>query len=127
MHEYSLACEIFETVIETAHDNKASAVNSITLEIGMLTHANPEQLLFCLEVLSRDSIAEGAKVNVNFISPYGECDCGYRGDVGVGDGINCEDQPSLYEYAVMTCPSCGKPLQLVGGDELIVQTIDIEI
>ncbi|KGK97697.1 hypothetical protein LI82_07905 [Methanococcoides methylutens] len=127
MHEYSLACEIFETVIAIADQNKASAVNSITLEIGRLTHVNPDQLLFCLDVLSGDSIAEGAKVNVNFVSPYGECECGYREDTGVPDNACCDDQQSLYEYALMTCPVCGKLLQLVGGNELIIQTIDIDI
>ncbi|WP_445475295.1 hydrogenase/urease maturation nickel metallochaperone HypA [Methanococcoides methylutens] len=127
MHEYSLACEIFETVIATAHDNKALAVNSIKLEIGRLTHVNPDQLLFCLGVLSKDSIAKGAKIDVNFVSPFGECECGYRGDAGVSDNDRCEDQPHLYEYAVLTCPVCGKLLQLVGGDELMVRTIDIEI
>ncbi|MEL4304329.1 hydrogenase/urease maturation nickel metallochaperone HypA [Methanococcoides sp. LMO-2] len=127
MHEYSLACEIFETVIETADKNKAIAVNSITLEIGGLTHVSPEQLLFCLDVLSRNSIAEGAKVNVNFVPPSGECECGYRGDAGVPDKLRDEDQPSLYEYAIQTCPVCGKLLQLLGGDELMIRTIDIEI
>ena len=127
MHEYSLACEIFDTVMETAEKNKAIAVNSITLEIGGLTHVNPDQLLFCFDVLSRDSIAEGAKVNVNFIFPSGDCECGYRRDSGVPDQLCNEDQPSLYEYAIQTCPVCGKLLQLVGGDELMVRTIDIEI
>jgi len=127
MHEYSLACEIFDTVIATAHDNKAIAVNSIKLEIDRLTHVNPDQLLFCLDVLSRDSIAEGVKIDVNFVSPFGECECGYRGDAGVSDNVRCEDNPSLYEYAGLTCPACGKLLQLIGGNELMIQTIDIEI
>ncbi|NYT19567.1 MAG: hydrogenase nickel incorporation protein HypA [Methanosarcinales archaeon] len=127
MHECSLACEIFENVISTAHDNKAVAVNSITLQIGRLTHVNPDQLLFCLDVLFRNSIAEGAKIDVNFVPPCGECECGYRGDAKISDNVRCEDQPSLYEYAGLTCPVCGKLIQLIGGNELIIQTIDIDI
>lgn len=127
MHEYSLACEIFETVISTANDNKAISVNSITLIIGSLTHVNPDQLLFCLEVLSRDSIAEGAAVNVDFVQPCIECECGYRRDPVITEMEHIDSHPSIYEYAVMTCPECGKLLQFAGGDDLIVQTIDIEI
>ncbi|SES67153.1 hydrogenase nickel incorporation protein HypA/HybF [Methanococcoides vulcani] len=127
MHEYSLACEIFENVISIAHTNKALAVNSITLEIGRLTHVNPDQLLFCFDVLSQDSIAEGAKINVNFISPCGECECGYRGDAEISDNARCKDYPPLYEYTRLACPVCGKLLQLVGGNDLIIHTIDIEI
>lgn len=127
MHEYSLACEIFDTVISTAYDNKALSVNSITLKIGSLTHVNPDQLLFCLEVLSRDSIAEDAAVNVNFVSPCIECECGYRKDPVVSEKDRIGDQASIYEYGVMVCPECGKLLNFKGGDDLIVQTIDIEI
>jgi hydrogenase nickel incorporation protein HypA/HybF len=77
--------------------------------------------------MSRDSIAEGAEVGVNFVSPRIECECGYRRDKVVSEMNRIEGQPSIYEYAVMTCPECGKLLHFTGGDELIVQTIDIEI
>ncbi len=79
MHEYSIACEIFEQVIATAKAHRASEVKSLTLVMGRLTHTNPEQLKFCFEVLAEGSIAEGAEFIVEMLSPSVECECGYQG------------------------------------------------
>ena len=127
MHEYSLACEIFENVIKTAQANNAQAVNSITLKIGRLAHVNPEQLLFSFNVIAKGSIANGAKVNVEFISPTVECICGYKGTTyEIAQNNDSESQPDLYDYIGLNCPECDRLLQPIGGRELIVQTIDIE-
>jgi len=127
MHEYSLACEIFENVMATAQANNALAVNSITLKIGRLALINPDQLLFSFEILAQDSIAAGAKVNVEFIPPSMECECGYTGTVDVSADENTGTNPCLHEYVgALNCPVCGGVAQIAGGRELIIQTIDIE-
>ncbi len=81
MHEYSIACEIYEQVIATARAHGASEVKAVTLQMGRLTHTNPEQLKFCFDVLAEGSIARGAEFLVEMIPPTVECDCGYRGTV----------------------------------------------
>ena len=127
MHEYSLACEIFENVMATAQANNASIVNSITLNIGRLAHVNPEQLLFSFNIIAKGSIADGAKVNVEFTAPTVECVCGYKGTTNdVTEKTDSDPQPYLHEYIGLACPVCNKVLQTVGGRELIIQTIDIE-
>ena len=127
MHEYSLACEIFENVMATAQANNASAVNSITLNIGRLAHVNPEQLLFSFSVITKDSIADGAEVNVEFTAPTVECICGYKGNIDdVTEKTDSDSQPYLHEYIGLACPECNGLLQTVGGRELIIQAIDIE-
>jgi len=127
MHEYSLACEIFDNVMSTAQANNASAINSITLNIGRLAHVNPEQLLFSFDVIAKDSIADGAEVNVEFTAPTLECICGYKGIIDdVTEYCDIDSQPCLHEYIGLVCPVCNGLLQTVGGRELIIQTIDIE-
>ena len=127
MHEYSLACEIFENVMETAQANNAYAVNSITINIGRLAHVNPEQLLFSFSIISKDSIVNGAEVNVEFTEPTVECICGYKGIIdNVGDNRKTVSQPYLHEYIGLNCPMCDELLQTIGGRELIIKTIDIE-
>lgn len=81
MHEYSIACEIYEQVIATARAHGASEVRAVTLQMGRLTHTNPEQLKFCFDVLAEGSIAKGAEFLVEMIPPTVECECGYRGTV----------------------------------------------
>ena len=153
MHEYSIACEIFEQVIASARTHGASEVKAVTLEMGRLTHTNPEQLKFCFDVLAEGSIAEGAEFRVEMILPTVECECGYLGTVdtpgkpaeqagengskdrGENGGENragaVEDtglqQSELLEYvAALKCPACGRAARITGGQELIIKTIDIE-
>lgn len=156
MHEYSIACEIFEQVLATAQAHEASEVRSVTLEIGRFTHVNPDQLSFCFGVLAEDSIAEGAKLEFRIENPFLECECGYKGKLnkavkekkeelkeGLEEGLNkgFEDRlkegfekefkegllSDLLEYATtFKCPACGKQAKITGGRELIIKSIDIE-
>lgn len=127
MHEYSLACEIFDNVMAIAQANNASAVRSITLKIGRLAHINPDQLLFSFRTLAEGSIAGDAKVVVEFVPPSIECECGYRGTLDEITDETADTEASLSEYiARMDCPVCGGITKISGGRELIIQTIDIE-
>lgn len=141
MHEYSIACEIFEQVLAAARAHGASEVRAVTLEMGRLTHTNPEQLKFCFDVLAEGSIAEGAEFQVEMVPPTVECECGYRGTVNPAenkadqsgrDGNEAENkaelqQSELLEYvAALNCPACGRAARITGGQELIIKTIDIE-
>ncbi|PAV11275.1 hydrogenase nickel incorporation protein HypA [Methanosarcina spelaei] len=128
MHELSIACEIFEQVMATAKEHGATEVKHVTLQMGRLSHTNPEQLSFCFKVLSEESIAENADFIVEMIPPSLECECGYTGTVDEEKiRENCEFKSELLAYAaVMECPICGKPAQITGGRELIIKSIEIE-
>lgn len=128
MHEFSIACEIFEQVMATAKEHGATEVKHVTLQMGRLSHTNPEQLSFCFKVLSEESIAENADFIVEMIPPSLECECGYTGTVDEEKiRENCEFKSELLAYAaVMKCPICGKPAQITGGRELIIKSIEIE-
>src|SRR5512144_3028438 len=60
LHEFSIACEIFDQVVATAKANRATEVKNVTLQMGRLSHTNPEQLSFCFNTLAEGSIAENA-------------------------------------------------------------------
>ncbi|AKB52139.1 [NiFe] hydrogenase nickel incorporation protein HypA [Methanosarcina barkeri str. Wiesmoor] len=128
MHELSIACEIFEQVMSTAKEHGATEVKHVTLQMGRLSHTNPEQLSFCFNVLADESIAKDADLIVEMIPPSLECECGYKGAVDEKKiRENCEFESELLAYAaVMECPVCGKPAQLTGGRELIIKSIEIE-
>lgn len=128
MHESSLAHKIFESVMAVAQTNDAAKITSIKIGIGKLTHVNPDQLLFCLQILVKNSIAERAIIETEFISPTGKCVCGYENEINIPDeGYNFSGYShSVHEYAGLTCPQCRKILQLAGGNDLIIKTIEIE-
>ena len=128
MHELSIACEIFEQVKLTAETHGATEVKLVTLQMGRLSHTNPEQLSFCFKVLAEGSIAENAEFNVEMMPLSIECDCGYTGNVDEKKiQENSELKSELLAYvAAIDCPVCGKPAHITGGRELIIKSIEIE-
>lgn len=128
MHELSIACEIFEQVINSATSHKATKVKQVTLQIGRLTHTNSEQLSFCFKVISEGSIAADADLNVEMVPLCLECECGYEGTVDKSQiRESSELKSELLAYtAAMECPICGKYAHIIGGRELIIKSIEIE-
>jgi len=125
MHEYSLACNIIEHVISIAELNNAKAVNTITIGIGKLAHVNPDQILFCLETLVSDSIAQGTEFILVDIFPDVECECGYscNSEQLIKDNDRYDD---IRFFLEIPCPTCGKIMHELGGRDLVIQSIDIE-
>ncbi len=128
MHEFSIACEIFEQVQATALAHGATEVKHVTLQMGRLTHTNPEQLSFCFKALAEGSISENADFIVEMVPPSLECACGYMGPVDETQiRENSELKSELLAYvAAMECPVCGKQAHMTGGRELIIKSIEIE-
>jgi len=128
LHELSIACEILEQVMATATEHGATEVKHVTLQIGRLSHTNPEQLSFCFKAIAEDSIAKDADFIVEMIPPSLECECGYTGPIDEKQiQENCGFTSELLAYAaVMDCPICGKHARITGGRELIIKSIEIE-
>lgn len=122
MHEYSLAIGLMESVLTAAEENNAAVVNHISIKVGKIAHVNPMQLEFSLKSVSEGTIAENAVYSFEYIEPEIQCACGYRGKPNVtGDDLD------LLEYLVsLVCPLCGKNAEIIGGTELVVDSIDID-
>lgn len=128
MHEFSIGCEIFEQVMNTAAAHGATKVKHVTLQMGRLTHTNAEQLSFCFKAIAEESIAEDADFIVEMVPPSLECECGYAGAVDesqIRDSNELKSELLTYITA-MECPICGKPAHITGGRELIIKSIEIE-
>ncbi len=126
MHEYSLACNIIEHVISVAELNNAKAVNTITIGVGKLTLVNPDQILFCLEALTADTIAQGTEFVLLDIFPDMECECGYSGNSEHLLKDSGRYMNDIMAFLEIPCPTCGKIMHELGGRDLVIQSIDIE-
>lgn len=118
MHEISVASGMLDRALEVAHENGADCIDAMTLEIGPATHVNPDQLVFCLETIATDTLAEGATIKTETIEPVAECDCGWR------------DTPEKLDLAIsfapdMRCPECENRVELVRGRECRLASIDV--
>ena len=64
MHELSIATDLINTAIETAKQNNAREVISVTVEIGELALINPEQLQFMYQVLTEENMLKGSRYDL---------------------------------------------------------------
>lgn len=112
MHEMALAESVLQIVEATARANNAVRVRTVRLELGALSHVEPESLRFSFEVVTRGTLAEDAALELLATPGRAWCmPCGTTVDLArLGDA----------------CPLCGSyQLQVTQGDEMRVKDIEI--
>lgn len=113
MHELSIAQSILEIVLEESARNRLKQINVIRLQVGAMAAVVPEALTFCFDMLSENSIARGASLEIETLPVVARCP-------------RCE-LPFQVEKQIFLCPKCGDPtLELVSGRELSVVNIEGE-
>ncbi|MDD3754323.1 MAG: hydrogenase maturation nickel metallochaperone HypA [Methanobacterium sp.] len=120
MHELSMAQAIVDTIMDAAEKNNAEEILEVTIEIGMLTMLNPEQLKFLLDVLAEGTLLENAKIIIEDVPVEINCrKCQYTGLANT-DG-------SDHYLAIVLCPQCGgRDVETLTGKECSVKNIKIE-
>lgn len=113
MHEMSIAQSILEIVLEEGKRHRLEKVNTIKLQVGAMAAVVPESLTFCFELLSKDTLAAGTKLEIETVPVVARC-------------AACNLHFEVEDY-VFLCPECNQPaLDLVSGRELSVQSIEGE-
>ena len=65
MHEMSLAEGIRQIVEDAGRRQGFRKVKTVVLEIGQLAALEPDSLRFCFDLVMKDSIAEGAVLQID--------------------------------------------------------------
>ena len=113
MHELSIAQSLLDIVLEQSEIHGVEQVKVIKLQIGELAAVVPESLSFCFELLSKDTLADGAALEIETLPVVARCS-------------NCEILFQV-EHHKFICPDCGEPtLEMVSGRELSVASIEGE-
>lgn len=113
MHEMSLAEGVLQLVEETARREGAKRVKLVVLEIGRMSSVQPEALSFCFDVVTRNSVLEGAALDIVDVPGAGWC-------------MQCAATVPMTEL-YGSCPNCGSyQVQPTGGTEMRVREIEIE-
>ena len=64
MHELSIAESLLEIIVDESKKHGLERVNKIKLQIGEFAAVVPESLTFCFEMVSRDTVASGALIEI---------------------------------------------------------------
>jgi hydrogenase nickel incorporation protein HypA/HybF len=110
MHELALSTAIVNTVVKHAEGRRVSVVS---LRIGALRQVVPDSLAFYFEIVARDSVCEGARLEQELIPARLRCrECAHDWRV---------------EWAAFRCPFCASAdVEVQSGDELKVESIEVE-
>ena len=113
MHELSLAEGIIQLLEDQAKTQQFKRVKQVWLSIGELAGVEPEALTFCLDLVSKDTLADGALFHLVREPGRGWC-------------LACSQTVNL-NARFDACPHCGQyQVQVNGGDDMRVSELEVE-
>ena len=115
MHELQVTQRILDIILRHAEVNGVSKVISIQLKIGELSDLENEWIQNYFDYLSKDSIAENAKLKIERSPVVMECDdCSHSFEV------------NIKEIKEVQCPECAnKKCTLVSGREYYIKDMEV--
>lgn len=122
MHELSVSSAIVETVIRHAEGRR---VNTVHLQVGTLRQVVPESLDFYFAVASRDTLCEGAELDVDLVDALMRCrQCGCEWDPAPEPLHSGDPAAALPRFRCPACEAAGA--EVLAGNDLLIDSIDVE-
>lgn len=113
MHEMTIAMNIVDIICQKANEEKAFKINSIELEIGELSGIMIDSLEFCFEAACKNTIADGAELNIHKIEAEAFCK-------------SCKNT-FIMESDFSPCPTCNDfNFELKKGKEFSIKSFNID-
>jgi hydrogenase nickel incorporation protein HypA/HybF len=110
VHELSVSAAVVDTAVRHAAGRR---ITSVHLRVGALRQVVPDSLAFYFEIVARDTVCEGAVLEQERIAARLRCE-------------GCEAEWAA-DAPAFRCPACaGGDVTVVCGDELEVESIDVE-
>ena len=122
MHELSLSSAIVDTVLRHAEGRR---VNSVEMRIGRLRQVVPDSLSFYFEIVSRDTLAEGAGLQLQLVDGLMRCSsCANEWDPAPSPA---EEEEQVMVLPQFRCPKCSEPgAEVLRGEEFEVESIIVD-
>jgi len=121
MHEISMMASIVEEVLLELEKYRVEKIEEVILSVGEMTFLGHEQLRFAFEVISRDTILEGATLTIEKEELEVRCpSCGYSGPVEY-----LEKEEYHYVIPILHCPRCGGQVEIFKGKRCAVTSLKV--
>jgi hydrogenase nickel incorporation protein HypA/HybF len=113
MHELSIAQSIVEIAEAKAREANSRCIQVIKIRLGEFTTVVPEALEFAFEAARLETLAENARLEIERVPMVVRC-------------VACGSVTDPVREVCLICPQCGLPLEVVSGEELQVEYIEVE-
>jgi hydrogenase nickel incorporation protein HypA/HybF len=113
MHEMSIAQSVLDIILQESQNHQVNRVLSVAVKVGELSAVETESLRFCFDFLTRGTLAEGARLEIERVKVTGRCqECGSNFTV---------------QELIFSCPACKSPkVEMLSGRELSVESFEAE-
>ncbi len=113
MHELSITENILEIAVRHGQQAGAARVTELHLVIGQLSSIVDDSIQFYWDIISRDTICEGAILQFERIPAQFLClECGHTYG---------------YEHQLSACPACDSvQVKVTAGEEFQLKSIEVE-
>jgi len=113
MHELSIATNIIEIAEAQARAHGSNSIRTIKLRLGEFTTIVRDALEFSFEVARQGTLAEHATLEIETLPLAARC-------------AKCGPVEQPAQEVCLMCPTCGLPLEIVSGEELQVEYIELD-
>ena len=113
MHELSVTESILEIALRHANNANAKRITNLYLVIGQLASIVDDSVQFYWDIISKDSIAEGAILHFRRLPATLSC-----------QECNFEYSPANNSFS---CPNCTSDrVKVITGEEFYMEAIDVD-
>jgi hydrogenase nickel incorporation protein HypA/HybF len=112
VHELSITENLVRILQEQAAAQNFEKVLRVRLDVGMLSTLEPESLVFCFDIVAKDTVAEGAQLEIVRSPGIALCrKCATRNEV------------SAYGEPCTKCDSF--ELEITAGKDMTIKDIEV--
>jgi len=113
MHELTMAQAILDEAQQQVEAHRAHKVLAIRLQVGELSTAMPEALTFSFEVISKNTCAQDARLDITRVPWRIRCS-------------SCQKEYRVHDRLAL-CPECNSAGgETIAGKELMITEMEIE-
>jgi hydrogenase nickel incorporation protein HypA/HybF len=121
MHEFSMATQILESVLDFSEGRHPAQVVKVRLEIGELMCVEPEQLRFCYDSIKGSTLVAESTLEITMVPAMVKCrHCQYQGRPKYWDSA----LPGSV-IATLQCPNCGKATEATQGHDCAIKSVQL--
>ena len=113
MHELAITQSILDIAQKAAEEHGAKQVKSVRIMLGQYSGVVPQCIQYYFDVISKDTIAEGAVLDIRRLPVVIRC--------------NVCQKESRIDRLHVSCPLCGSTdLKLIQGREFYIESLEVE-